>query len=324
MARNRRRAAGWVGWSLPAAGPAAAPGRHRIAPGCCPSGRLAAYRSPRPAAARRESRGEALIAVLDRMGRVAQQMRQAHLTGCAMAQLAAVAIGHPDRRTRAVGEGGDARASSGRVRPNTSASNRARRSKPIAWVTCRWMISAHNPGPNGEPGANSSGPRTATRLRQQGQTPRWRFQLHRGLVQPGPPSFQPGLTLADGIRSSRNGGGRNTGIATNTPPERGDFNLNHPLRLCGARARLRRNPHPPGGPVIRTRHQGASAAVGDIDARTRPRHRQSGWAARPDLGAVRRRRLEGGHRPRPGPAGTVLTSRWQPACMCAAPSSTII
>src|SRR6202790_3732960 len=39
------------------------------------------------------------------------------------------------------------------VTPNTSSISRARRSKLIAWVTCRCRISAARPGPKGEPGA---------------------------------------------------------------------------------------------------------------------------------------------------------------------------
>jgi hypothetical protein len=37
------------------------------------------------------------------------------------------------------------------------------------------MISAHSPGPNGEPGSNPFGAGAVTCLRQQGQTPRWRL-----------------------------------------------------------------------------------------------------------------------------------------------------
>ena len=37
------------------------------------------------------------------------------------------------------------------------------------------MISAHSPGPNGEPGSNPFGGGAVTCLRQQGQTPRWRL-----------------------------------------------------------------------------------------------------------------------------------------------------
>ena len=37
------------------------------------------------------------------------------------------------------------------------------------------MISAHRPGPNGEPGSKPSGAGAATRFWQQGQTPRWRL-----------------------------------------------------------------------------------------------------------------------------------------------------
>jgi len=58
-------------------------------------------------------------------------------------------------------------------RPNTPSISRARRSKPIAWMMCRWMTSDAMPGPNGEPGSNPSGAGAATGLRQQGQTPRW-------------------------------------------------------------------------------------------------------------------------------------------------------
>jgi len=43
------------------------------------------------------------------------------------------------------------------VTPNTSANSRARRSKPIAWVLWRWMISARSPGPNGEPDSSPAG-----------------------------------------------------------------------------------------------------------------------------------------------------------------------
>jgi len=41
--------------------------------------------------------------------------------------------------------------------------------------TCRWMMSADRPGPNGEPGSKPSGAGAATRVWQQGQTPRWRL-----------------------------------------------------------------------------------------------------------------------------------------------------
>ena len=39
----------------------------------------------------------------------------------------------------------------------------------------RLKIAPGNPGPNGEPGSKPSGAGEDTRLRQQGQTPRWRL-----------------------------------------------------------------------------------------------------------------------------------------------------
>jgi len=60
-------------------------------------------------------------------------------------------------------------------RPNTSAISRDNRSKLIAWVMCKWMISAAMEEPNGEPGSSPSGGRADMALRQQGQTPRWRL-----------------------------------------------------------------------------------------------------------------------------------------------------
>jgi hypothetical protein len=57
------------------------------------------------------------------------------------------------------------------VTPTTSSRSRASRSKPIAWVACRWTTSAHHPGPNGEPGSNPAGTGALTRWQQQGQLP---------------------------------------------------------------------------------------------------------------------------------------------------------
>ena len=52
-------------------------------------------------------------------------------------------------------------ANSPMVRPSTSASRRAIRSKLLAGVTRRWRISAHSLGQNDEPGSNPSSGETA-------------------------------------------------------------------------------------------------------------------------------------------------------------------
>jgi hypothetical protein len=56
--------------------------------------------------------------------------------------------------------------------PNASSSSRTSRSKPIAWVTWRWRISATRSGPKGEPGGIPDGGGAPKPRRQLGHTPR--------------------------------------------------------------------------------------------------------------------------------------------------------